>query len=108
MRTIFLIKLQNLRKEKYLSHTIAHLTVFTRAFCHTRVENLLKGPALVLRRLQWSELLLMTSLKIPVLWPIPQFDSCPIRTTNFSLTCEKQLFLGETTYYAEFTPMKHE
>ena len=31
-------------KEKYTSHTIAFLTVFTRAFCTTRVENLLKGP----------------------------------------------------------------
>ena len=28
-----------------MSHTIARLTVFTRAFYHTRLENLLKGPA---------------------------------------------------------------
>ena len=34
-----------LGKGKYTSHTIAHLTIFTRAFCHTHVENLLKGPA---------------------------------------------------------------
>ena len=26
-------------------HTIARLTVFTCAFCHMRVQNLLKGPA---------------------------------------------------------------
>ena len=34
-----------LGKGKYTSHTIAHLTVFTHVFCHTPVENLLKGPA---------------------------------------------------------------
>ena len=33
-----------LEKGKYTSHTIARLTQFTRAFCYTRVENLLKGP----------------------------------------------------------------
>ena len=33
-----------LGKEKYTSHTITCLTVFTHAFCHTQVENLLKGP----------------------------------------------------------------
>ena len=33
-----------LEKEKYTSHTIARLTVFTRVFCHTLVENVLKGP----------------------------------------------------------------
>ena len=44
MRTIPLIKLQNFRKRKYTSYTIAHLTVFTCAFCHICVENLLKVP----------------------------------------------------------------
>ena len=34
-----------LEKGKYTSHIIAHLTVFTHAFCHMHVENLLKGPA---------------------------------------------------------------
>ena len=38
---------QILEKEKYISHTITRLTLFTRAFCHTRVENLLKGPAII-------------------------------------------------------------
>ena len=32
-------------KEKYTSHTIVHLTLFTCAFCHMRIQNLLKGPA---------------------------------------------------------------
>ena len=45
MHKIPLIKLQNLRKiKKYTSHTVACLTVFMHAFCHTHVENLLKGP----------------------------------------------------------------
>ena len=35
---------QILEKEKYTSHTIALLTLFTRAFRHTRVENLLRWP----------------------------------------------------------------
>ena len=30
--------------EKYTSHTTARRTLFIHAFCHTRVENLLKGP----------------------------------------------------------------
>ena len=30
-------------KEKYKSNTIARLTLFTRAFCQTRVQSLLKG-----------------------------------------------------------------
>ena len=40
------IKLDNkiLEKEKYKLLTIARLTVFTRAFCPTCGENLLKGP----------------------------------------------------------------
>ena len=33
-----------LEKEKYISHTITPLMIFTRAFCHMHVENLLKGP----------------------------------------------------------------
>ena len=37
-----------LRKEKYTLHSIARLTVFTRTFCHTRVENLRKEPAMYL------------------------------------------------------------
>ena len=32
-----------LEKGKCTLHTIACLTVFLRAFCHTRIENLLKG-----------------------------------------------------------------
>ena len=44
MRTIPLINNKILGKSKDTSHTIARLTVFTRAFCHMRVENLLKGP----------------------------------------------------------------
>ena len=43
MHIISSIKLKNIRKRKYTSHTIARLTVFTHAFCHTRVENLLRG-----------------------------------------------------------------
>ena len=35
---------KNLDKEKYILHTIARLTLFTRAFCHRRDENLLNGP----------------------------------------------------------------
>ena len=31
-------------KEKYTSHTMARLLLFPRAFCDTRVQNLLKGP----------------------------------------------------------------
>ena len=34
-------------KEKHISSTIAHLKSFTRAFCHTYVESLLKGSASV-------------------------------------------------------------
>ena len=34
-----------LEKEKYSLHIIACLTVFMCAFCHTHIENLLKGPA---------------------------------------------------------------
>ena len=45
MHTIPLIKLKNIKKKKKnTSHTTACLTLFTRAFCHTRFENLLKGP----------------------------------------------------------------
>ena len=36
-----------LEKGKQTSHTIASLTVFVRAFCHMRIENLLKGPELI-------------------------------------------------------------
>ena len=32
-----------LEKEKYTLHTITHLAFFTRVFCHTPFENLLKG-----------------------------------------------------------------
>ena len=42
MHIIPLLKLYNLGK--YTSHTIICLTVFTCAFCHMCVENLLKGP----------------------------------------------------------------
>ena len=42
---ISLIKLKNLEKGKWTSHTIAHITVFACAFCHMHTENLLKGPA---------------------------------------------------------------
>ena len=56
MQTEILIQInRNLRKKKELqlflyhatmtSHTIAHLMLFTHAFCNTHVENLLKGPA---------------------------------------------------------------
>ena len=46
MCTTLSIKLDNksLEKEKYTSHTIARLTVFTCAFCPACGENLLKGP----------------------------------------------------------------
>ena len=37
-----------LGKEKYTSYTIACLTVLTRTFFHTRVENLMKRPAMYL------------------------------------------------------------
>ena len=33
-----------LGKEKYTSHTIAHLMLFTQAFCYMCVENLPIGP----------------------------------------------------------------
>ena len=36
------IKIQ--KKKKYISQTIACLAFYTRAFCHMRVENLLKRP----------------------------------------------------------------
>ena len=39
------IRYEILGKEKYISPTIAQLSVFMRAFCHMRVENLLKGSA---------------------------------------------------------------
>ena len=41
-----IIPYKNVEKEKYTSHTIACLMVFKHAFCHTRVEKLLKGPDL--------------------------------------------------------------
>ena len=41
MCAIPLIKLQNPKKRKI--YTIVHLTVFSLAFCHRRVKNLLKG-----------------------------------------------------------------
>ena len=44
MHTISLINYKILGKEKYTLDTIAHLTVFTHAFGHTHVKNLLKGP----------------------------------------------------------------
>ena len=44
MCTIPSIKFNILGKVKCTSHTITCLTVFARAFCHTRVKNLLKGP----------------------------------------------------------------
>ena len=34
------------RKGKNTSQTTVHLTVFMHTFCHTRIENLLKGPAM--------------------------------------------------------------
>ena len=44
MRTIPLNKLKNFRKRKiYIVHHCTHNVM--RAFCHWRVENLLKGPA---------------------------------------------------------------
>ena len=39
MQNLFNKVAKSYKKEK---HTIARLTVFTRAFCHKRVENLLK------------------------------------------------------------------
>ena len=36
------LKFKFLEKEKYISHTIAPLTVSTHALCHMGVENLLK------------------------------------------------------------------
>ena len=45
MCTIFLRSHEILGKEKCILHNIPRLTVFTCALCHTRVENLLKGPA---------------------------------------------------------------
>ena len=39
-----LLSNQILSKEKCTSHTIACLTLFMCVFCHTPVENLLKGP----------------------------------------------------------------
>ena len=36
-----------LGKGKYTLHTIARLIVFTHAFCHAYVQNLLKGPVIV-------------------------------------------------------------
>ena len=45
------INASNFRKmKKYTSHTIAHLTVFTRALYHSRVENLLKEPSILARK----------------------------------------------------------
>ena len=40
MRTIPSVNYKILEKEIYTSHTIARLTLFTRAFCHACVENL--------------------------------------------------------------------
>ena len=46
--------------KKYTSHTIKCLTIFMSAFCHTHVENLLKGPAKGLSKIRQIDFLHMT------------------------------------------------
>ena len=46
MLCITINNLYKIMEKKNISHTNAHPLVFTHAFCHTYVENLLKKPAI--------------------------------------------------------------